>query len=158
MVTSFHTLCPTSTAGSPWEAAYYVRTSRRLVWSGPSVIPQWTSKVRDLSTALSQPLWYVLCSEIDKPPHYFWCLVNINMLCPCFLCMRLTCLHCLVEFSIFIHFLLFYFNEIKRVQGWFESEWETNIKMWENVARSNVDYLLLWQWVPPGCRTHAISK
>lgn len=28
-----------------------------------------------------------------------------------------------------------------------ESEREPSIKMWENVARSNVDYLLLWQWV-----------
>lgn len=23
----------------------------------------------------------------------------------------------------------------------------TTVKMWENAARSNVDYMLLWQWV-----------
>lgn len=28
-----------------------------------------------------------------------------------------------------------------------KNEREPGIKMWENVARSNVDYLLLWQWV-----------
>lgn len=28
-----------------------------------------------------------------------------------------------------------------------KSEREASIKMWENVAHSNVDYLLLWQWV-----------
>lgn len=40
-----------------------------------------------------------------------------------------------------------YYNEIKRAQGAWEDERELSIKMWENVARSNVDYLLLWQWV-----------
>lgn len=40
-----------------------------------------------------------------------------------------------------------YYNEIKRAEGGMESEREPSIKMWENVARSNVDYLLLWQWV-----------
>jgi len=39
------------------------------------------------------------------------------------------------------------YTEIKRARGATESERERSIKMWENVARSNVDYLLLWQWV-----------
>lgn len=55
-----------------------------------------------------------------------------------------------LNFQYCIHLLLFllmYYNEIKRAAGDMESEQEASIKMWENVARSNVDYLLLWQWV-----------
>lgn len=39
-----------------------------------------------------------------------------------------------------------YYNKIKRAEGDMESVQEASIKMWENVAHSNVDYLLLWQW------------
>lgn len=40
-----------------------------------------------------------------------------------------------------------YCNEIKRAEGATEREREPSNEMWEDVARSNVDYLLLWQWV-----------
>lgn len=53
--------------------------------------------------------------------------LNFNIACCCFYSM--------------------YCNEIKRAEGAMESERERNIKMWENVARSNVDELLLWQCV-----------
>lgn len=53
--------------------------------------------------------------------------LNFNIACCCFYSM--------------------YCNEIKRAEGAMESEREPSIKIWENVARSNVDYLLLWQWV-----------
>ncbi len=56
-----------------------------------------------------------------------WLNFNIGLICCCFYSM--------------------YYNEIKRAEGAMESEREPSIKMWENVARSNVDYLLLWQWV-----------
>lgn len=39
-----------------------------------------------------------------------------------------------------------HYNEIKRAAGATGSEQEPSIKMWENIACSNVDYLLLWQW------------
>ena len=56
-----------------------------------------------------------------------WLNLNCAFVCCCFYSM-----HC---------------NEIKRAEGAMQSEREPSIKMWENVARSNVDYLLLWQWV-----------
>jgi len=39
-----------------------------------------------------------------------------------------------------------YCNKMYNAEGAMESERESSIEMWENVARSNVDYLLLWRW------------
>lgn len=40
-----------------------------------------------------------------------------------------------------------FYTEIKRACGAKENKREASIKMWENAACSNVDYLLLWQCV-----------
>lgn len=40
-----------------------------------------------------------------------------------------------------------YYIKIKRARGALENKREPSIKMWKNVACTNVDYLLLWQWV-----------
>lgn len=40
-----------------------------------------------------------------------------------------------------------FYTKIKRAWGAKENEREASIKMWENAACSNVDYLLLWRCV-----------
>lgn len=51
-----------------------------------------------------------------------------------------------------------FYDKNQKGRGRHEEKVRSNIKMWENVACSNVDYLLPWQWVSAGCRTLAISK
>lgn len=52
-------------------------------------------------------------------------------------------LHFLLLHSLLLFLLLCILMKLKGQRV----TWRASIKMWENVARSNVDYLLLWQWV-----------
>lgn len=158
MVGTLHVLSPAPTAGSLREAAHHVRRSCWLVWASPSLPSE-----HQESAALTQPCPVTTTrsarEQINHHNHktdsfldfFFWYLVIFNI---CDSVYVLQCdwlvFYCLAEFQFCIHLLSFYSvycNEIKRAEGATEREREPSIEMWEDVARSNVDYLLLWQWV-----------
>lgn len=128
--------------------------SRRLLWLSPSLPSEHEDQRPQHCPALPQ-LPALLCTDKSFTPiNYlcdFWFLLN-NNICDCVLRLHVIDLSSIIWLNFNILFICcclysMYYNEIKRAQGAWEDEWELSIKMWENVARSNVDYLLLWQWV-----------
>lgn len=101
-----------------------------------SVTPQWTSGAKGLQHGSVSP----------PPPHRLWLILCQSD--PSIAAEHETDLSAVarLHLSLLQSPLLFLLCILMKLKGQ-QVTWRTTVKMWENAARSNVDYLLLWQWV-----------